>query len=327
MTGLARQLPPGVGPSGQLPLPALSPVLRSAPSFAHPFERHFSELLTAYGIRWRYEPTTFLLARRPDGSPAECFTPDFYLPDARTYVELTSMRQSLVTRKHRKIRRFRAACPGSRVILLYRRDYHRMLAAWSVFSSGSIAPGLSDVGAIGRVVVSAETVQSRLSDLADGLASRHARHDEMPTLVAIGAGGSRVASDLAARLATIGAATDLASLSLGIVDGRVRVSRFPSDPMAGRPVIVVAGMISTGLSLDYLTGWLRRRRVDVVDSLALLDRRASRVSVVSPNHVGFEVAADLLVGYGLDLHRQFTDLPLVATLDHWPQGLAPGPMM
>ncbi len=298
--------------------PALRPVLRSAPSFAHPFERHFADLLTAYGIRWCYEPTTFLLRRRPDGSPAECFTPDFYLPDARTYVELTSMRQSLVTRKHRKVRRFRSCCPGSRVVLLYRRDYHRMLAAWSACD---LSPEKGDVleGArAGRVVIDSPALQSRVIELADGLASRHACGDRMPALVAIGAGGTRVATDIAARLAEIGAATELDVLSLDLIDGRARVSRSGRVPVGNRPVILVTGMISTGLSLDYMNGWLRRRRADVVDSLALLDRRASRVSVQTPGHVGFEVAADILVGYGLNLHRQFADLPFVATLDERP---------
>ena len=50
-------------------------------------------------------------ATRRAGS-IEAFTPDFYLPDQDLYLEVTVMKQSLVTRKNRKLRKLRAALPG-----------------------------------------------------------------------------------------------------------------------------------------------------------------------------------------------------------------------
>ena len=35
--------------------------------------------LDAYGIRWDYEPTTFVLEVDAEGNTVEAFTPDFYL--------------------------------------------------------------------------------------------------------------------------------------------------------------------------------------------------------------------------------------------------------
>ena len=49
------------------------------------------------------------------------FTPDFYLPDLDLYLELTTMKQSLVTRKNRKLRELRALYPDVNIRLLYRR--------------------------------------------------------------------------------------------------------------------------------------------------------------------------------------------------------------
>ncbi len=318
VTGWTRRAAFDVAGTGQLALPGMGPALRDIPTFAHPFERHFASMLDAYDIRWRYEPTTFLLACRPDGTPAECFTPDFYLPDARTYVELTSMRQSLVTRKHRKVRRFRAACPGSRVVLLYRRDYHRMLAAWSDSRDAPAEGTRSAMGGLGRVIVPADDVRSRIEDLAGLLADRHARRGQVPVLIGVGPGGARVAGDLVGTMRTLGATAEVESVTLGWDGGRVRVVRPLRRAGRDRPVILVSGMVSTGLSMDYLTSWLRRRRENVVDTCALLGRSASRVTIRPPGLVGFEVAADVLVGYGLDLHRQYADLPFVARLDEGP---------
>ena len=82
------------------------------PRFANPAELEYAKVLDWYGIPWQYEPTTFVLERDEEGRVVEAFTPDFYLPDQDLYLEVTVMKQSLVTRKNRKLRKLRAALPG-----------------------------------------------------------------------------------------------------------------------------------------------------------------------------------------------------------------------
>jgi len=100
--------------------------------FAHPIEAAFARLLDFYRIPWQHEPTTFPLTLNEDGSLAEAFTPDFYLPAEGMYVELTTRRQSLITRKNRKIRLFRNLYPDVRVKLLNRRDLESMLVKYGM---------------------------------------------------------------------------------------------------------------------------------------------------------------------------------------------------
>ena len=79
--------------------------------FGHPSEQVFANLLDFYGIAWAYEPRSFPLQWDKDGRVSEAFTPDFYLPEFDLYVELTTMKQALVTRKNRKIRLLRGHIP------------------------------------------------------------------------------------------------------------------------------------------------------------------------------------------------------------------------
>lgn len=95
--------------------------------FAHPSEREFANILDFYRIRWQYEPHTFPLVWADDGRVTESFTPDFYLPDLDMFIELTTLKQSLVTKKNRKLRRLRHLYPGLNIKIFYGRDY-RMLA-------------------------------------------------------------------------------------------------------------------------------------------------------------------------------------------------------
>jgi hypothetical protein len=99
---------------------------RHRPLFAHPSEAEFAGILDFYGLAWQYEPRTFPLRYASDGRVTESFTPDFYLPEFDLFIELTTLKQSLVTKKNRKLRRLRELYPEVKIKLLYNRDYHRL---------------------------------------------------------------------------------------------------------------------------------------------------------------------------------------------------------
>jgi hypoxanthine phosphoribosyltransferase len=108
-------------------------------SFAHNSERQFARLLDFYRVRWDYEPHTFVLESGPDGRPTKAFSPDFYLPDHDRYVEVTTLNQKLVTRKHRKLRQLRALRPDLDVTLLYQRDYLELLVKYGLEAPSQLA--------------------------------------------------------------------------------------------------------------------------------------------------------------------------------------------
>jgi hypoxanthine phosphoribosyltransferase len=96
------------------------------PRFAHRIELECAKILDFYGVPWDYEPRSFVLDRDPEGRVTRAFTPDFYLPEQDLYVEVTVMKQSLVTRKNRKLRELRRLYPEVRIKLFYRRDIERL---------------------------------------------------------------------------------------------------------------------------------------------------------------------------------------------------------
>ncbi len=104
---------------------------QSLNQFAHPSELVFARLLDFYGIRWEYEPRTFPLQYDDKGNITEAFSPDFYLPDSDLYVELTTMKQSLVTKKNRKVKRLRELYPEIKIRLLYQKDFEDLIFKYS----------------------------------------------------------------------------------------------------------------------------------------------------------------------------------------------------
>ena len=86
-----------------------------------------SRILDFYGVRWEYEPHTFPILWNLDGAVVESFSPDFFLPDLDLYLEMTTLRQKLVRKKNRKLRRLRELYPDLNIKLFYARDFRALM--------------------------------------------------------------------------------------------------------------------------------------------------------------------------------------------------------
>ncbi|MFL5641744.1 MAG: hypothetical protein ACJ77V_02290 [Chloroflexota bacterium] len=118
----------------------------SATPFAHASEAEMSRILDFYAVRWEYEPDTFPILWNLDGDVVESFSPDFYLPDLDLYLEMTTLRQKLVRKKNRKLRRLRELYPEINIKLFYARDFRALMLKYGKLA---LADGLS--GSSGQV--------------------------------------------------------------------------------------------------------------------------------------------------------------------------------
>lgn len=119
--------------------------------FAHGSEAELSRILDFYGVPWEYEPHVFPILWNTDGDVLESFAPDFYLPDLDLYLELTTLKQRLVRKKNRKLRRLRELYPGLNIKLFYGKDFRALMLKYGRLA---LADELS--GTIGQVRPEAE---------------------------------------------------------------------------------------------------------------------------------------------------------------------------
>ena len=123
------------------------------PRFAHASEQELARILDYYQVHWEYEPRTFPILWNLDGDVVESFAPDFYLPELDLYIELTTLRQSLVRKKNRKLRRLRELYPMVRIKLFYGKDFRALLLKYGRLD---LAASLSGVeGQVGMPAVPA----------------------------------------------------------------------------------------------------------------------------------------------------------------------------
>ncbi|MGI8403534.1 MAG: hypothetical protein ACR2OE_01975 [Thermomicrobiales bacterium] len=305
----------------QVHLPLFSPArdLDNDPirDFAHPAEQEVGRLLTFFGLRWTYEPTTFALRRYPDGTIAEAFTPDFFLPDLAFYLELTTMRQKLVTRKNRKSRLLRELYPNVNLRLIYRRDYLRMMECYR----GEMRR--SDGADVFDIIRSEQEIECAVDDIALRMLARSQRSGHDPSqplvLLTINKGSHRFQRDLARRLALAGLCVRELDMGISRDDGlmtrpRVRATNATLAILRRSPVALVETLVSTGLMLGHAQRWLAERSVNAYETVSLFARPGCRIGNARIDHVAFEAPNDVITGYGLQLRADYADLPYVARL-------------
>ena len=245
------------------------------------------------------------------------FTPDFYLPEEDLYVELTTLKQSLVTEKNRKLRHLRELYPDTNIKLLYRRDIHRLLAKYGYGPLAEV-----DVQQIERVLFTKPQIERRVAELGRQISKDYT--GEQPVLVGVLRGVICFMSDLIRQI-TLPLSIDLMSISYfgGSEDSGVHITKELDIDLSGRHVLLVEDIVDTGMTLNYLLHYLASRNPASLKVCTLLDKQVRRLADVKLDYAGFEVPDEFLVGYGLDYLEKYRNLPFIGILKPTEQQAAP----
>ena len=265
-------------------------------------------MLDYYKVPYLYEPRSFPL-RWEGNRVVEMFSPDFYLPEQDQYFELTTMKQSLVTQKNRKLRQAKELYPDVNIQLLYRRDYVRLLGKYGY---GPLSD--AEVKGLDRVLFTEEQIQARVGELARRIEQDYA--GQSPIFVGVLRGAFVFMADLIRKASDLSIETDFISVSRygGGQDRHVEVMRDIDVDVAGRHVILVEGIVDTGMSLRPIMQHVLAKRPASVEMCAMFDKRARRVVDVPLRYAGFEIPDEFVVGYGLDYDERYRNLPYLSSM-------------
>jgi hypoxanthine phosphoribosyltransferase len=268
--------------------------LRQARSviFANPSEEELARILDFYNIEWVYEPRSFPLSWEGD-KVTEMFTPDFYLPGLDLYIEVTTMKQSLVTKKNRKLRLLKKLYPEVKIMLLHKSEYAHLLAR---YGCGPLAHARAR--GISRVLYSSAQIEKKVQALAGRISKDYeGRH---PVVVGMQRGFVCFMADLI-RCITIPLDIDLITISYyrGSDHSALKITKDLDLDIAGRHIILVEGVVDTGMTLISVLNHLRARK------------RARRIVDIPIDYAGFVISEEFVVGYGLDYREEYRNLPFI----------------
>lgn len=85
--------------------------------------------------------------------------------------------------------------------------------------------------------------------------------------------------------------------------------------VSGRDVLLVAGVLDTGVTHEYLSKQLEGRGAASVRLCVLVDKPERRRTGLRPEWRAFEASEEYVFGYGLGLQGRWRELPYLATFE------------
>jgi len=96
--------------------------------------------------------------------------------------------------------------------------------------------------------------------------------------------------------------------------GEVRLTKDVDQSLRGKNVVLVEDILDTGLTLTFLKRLLLGHEPKSLRVAVLLDKPSRRKLPVTADYIGFTIADEFVVGYGLDYAEQFRNLPDICVL-------------
>ncbi len=174
-----------------------------------------------------------------------------------------------------------------------------------------------------EILLDSDAIAARVVQLGSQLTGDYAGRD--PVLVSVLKGALVFLADLM-RAMDLPSSIDLMEVSSYAgteTSGQVRILKDLSKPIEGRDVIVVEDIIDTGLTLNYLLGYLADRQPASIKICCLLDKPARRLADIPIDYIGFTIPDRFVIGYGLDYEERYRNLPYIGVLKPSVYGGAP----
>jgi hypoxanthine phosphoribosyltransferase len=166
--------------------------------------------------------------------------------------------------------------------------------------------------ALGPVVVSEEDLRARVEQIGKEITADYAGRSVL--LVGVLKGAFMFMADLARCISLPVEFDFMAVSSYGTAtktSGVVRIVKDLDLDLSGRHVLLVEDIVDSGLTLNYLLKNLRARNPASLEVCALLLKDGQQKVEPDLRYVGFRVADEFVVGYGLDVGEVYRNLPSI----------------
>jgi len=168
---------------------------------------------------------------------------------------------------------------------------------------------------LATVLLTEDQILTRVGALATELRQRYG--PSVPVLIGVLGGAATFTVDLARAYPAqveIGWMAIKSYSTRNRASGSVRLLKDLDIDIAGRDVVIVDGVIDTGLTMTWLISNLAQRGPASIAVCALLRKPETARFADTPTSIGFDVGEGLIVGYGMDHQGRYRNLRCAAVL-------------
>lgn len=174
-----------------------------------------------------------------------------------------------------------------------------------------------------EVLISEEAIRKRVAEMGRELSAAYA--GSLPLMVGVLKGCALFMADLVRHMDIPLEMDFMAAAGYEGVQrrfsGAVRITKDLDNIIEGRDVILVEGLVDTGMTVGYILRNLEARQPRSIRLCAFLDKQARRIVKAPIAFRGFEIPDRFVVGYGLDFLHLYRNLPFIGVLSDKVTGL------
>ncbi len=168
---------------------------------------------------------------------------------------------------------------------------------------------------IKEVLFSSDTLSEKVRELAERISDDYKGKDLV--VVGILKGSVIFAAELIKNISIPCEIDFMAVSSYGNsteTSGVVRILKDLDSSIEGKDILIVEDIVDTGTTLKYLLGYLKARKANSIEIVALLNKPVRRKVDLDVKYIGFEVPDGFIVGYGIDYAEKYRNLPYIGIL-------------
>lgn len=178
-----------------------------------------------------------------------------------------------------------------------------------------------------EILITQEAIQARIAEMGEEIAAAY--RGSLPLVVGVMKGCLLFMAELVKNIEIPLEMDFIAIMSYGgmhLSSGAARITKDLDCIIEGRDVLLVEGIIDTGMTAGYLLRNLEVRQPRSIRVCTLLDKEARRIVKIPISFRGFAIPDRFVVGYGLDYRQRYRNLPYIGVLSDKMTGLNSGGM-
>jgi len=162
-----------------------------------------------------------------------------------------------------------------------------------------------------ELLITSQEILDKVSSLSKTLIFKY--KDNWPLCLIVLNGAAIFAAEL---LKNIDVSCEVSVVKAHSYDGvrsttNVIIDYLPYDLIKNRDVLLIEDIVDSGLTINVLKKELKQHGAKNIECITLLFKPSEYQYNVSPEHIGFVIGHEFVVGYGMDFNEKGRNLPSI----------------
>ena len=169
-----------------------------------------------------------------------------------------------------------------------------------------------------KVLINEEKINKRIKEIANEISNNY--NNEEIILICVLKGAVYFTLELSKKIKNNSVILDFVKVksygnNVREATGNIQFQLDVSENIENKNVIIVEDIIDSGITLNYLYNYLKKKNPKRLEICVLLDKKERRKIDIKVDYTGFKIENKFVLGYGLDVDEKYRNLPYIGYIE------------